>query len=146
VIRNSRVCLIFCRFSVTEIFVSIFRHIIFLGTFLTLTLASILVRRLNSLPFPLLLLGSLRLSRFTCKVVHSLGSIDHHIMSLFFYRGPKDRRRRNKDLDEDHCARLLRRAKVTRTWMHPKLTFEELIKNKTLPVRSLAPENGPYKS
>jgi hypothetical protein len=56
-------------------------------------------------------------------------------MSLFFYSGPKDRRRK-PDLEADSLEKHLERAKLTKTRIHPKLSFEEILKNKTLPVSS----------
>ena len=54
-------------------------------------------------------------------------------MSLHLYKGPQDRRPR-KDLDEQDCERYLRRADKAKSWIPTKLSFEEIMKNKTLPV------------
>ncbi len=57
-------------------------------------------------------------------------------MSLHFYRGPKDRRRKPTNVvGDDHCARFLEQAEASKSWIPAQLSFEEIVKNNTLPVR-----------
>lgn len=57
-------------------------------------------------------------------------------MSLLLYSGPRKKKkwaaRGREGLDFEDLAR---KAKETKKWIDPKLRFEEIVKNKTLPVR-----------
>ena len=63
-------------------------------------------------------------------------------MSLFLFHGPRDRRAPRKDLDDDYTGRCLRKAKAAKAWIHPKLGFEEMMKNKPLPVSDSLMHSG----
>ena len=63
-------------------------------------------------------------------------------MSLLLYSGPRKKKgwapRGREELDFDDLAR---KAKATKKWVDPKLRFEEIVKNKTMPVRSTTAPN-----
>lgn len=58
-------------------------------------------------------------------------------MSLLLNSGPRKKKSWSsggrEELDFEDLAR---KAKASKKWIHPKLRFEEVVKNKTLPVRN----------
>ena len=55
-------------------------------------------------------------------------------MSLLLYGGPNARRKQPRHHGESDCDELAQKAKAMKKWLHPKLKFEEIVKNKSNPV------------